>query len=58
MLLWLVGLVSNYPIGGLISIALMLVIVSAPIGLIQGIVTAAKKSSGLTGSGAASLNRA
>ena len=58
MLLGLVGLVSNSPMGGLISIALVLVIVIALVALIQGIVIEAQKDGGLAGSGAASLTDA
>jgi hypothetical protein len=36
MLLGLVGLVTSYPMGGLLSIALVLVIVIALVGLIRG----------------------
>ena len=53
--LMLLGLVSNYPMGGLSSIALVLVIVIALVTLIQGIVIETQKDGVLAGSGAASL---
>jgi hypothetical protein len=52
MLLGIVGLISNYPIGRLISIALVLVVGIALIGLIPSVVIAAKKDGGLKVSGA------
>ena len=58
LVLWLLGLVTSYTIGGFIHILLVLAIVIALVRLIHGgatIVNGGKENRGLTGSRAAAL---